>query len=142
MIPYTNMTRRNFLRALGFLSAFSLPGPARALAKPGESRVPGPLGSKLAKFFINRESATIVGREYLRRAPREADVRLLVDLICSSEKGRRAELAKADMEKLRELLLQQQRQDFEEGRIVNVQGWILSETEARLCAVAALDHKV
>jgi len=30
--------------------------------------------------------------------------------------------------------------DFSEGRIVQIQGWLLSETEARLCAIAALDR--
>jgi len=28
--------------------------------------------------------------------------------------------------------------DFSNGRIVRVQGWLLGETEARLCAIAAL----
>jgi hypothetical protein len=28
--------------------------------------------------------------------------------------------------------------DFEDGRVVNLGGWIVSLTEARLCAVAAL----
>ena len=63
---------------------------------------------------------------------------LWVSKCCSSRKDRRAELAKAERGKLRELLLAQQRQDFEHGRIVKVQGWILSETEARLCTLAAL----
>jgi hypothetical protein len=36
-----------------------------------------------------------------------------------------------------ELDLQQQR-DFEHGRTVDVAGWQLSETEARLCALTTL----
>jgi hypothetical protein len=133
-----NITRRGFLRVLTFLSSFGLARPARALAELGESRAPNSLASKLAGFFSRKESAVLVGREYLRCAPREADVRLLVDLICSFQEERRAELASADMAKLRELLLLRQRQDFGEGRTVHVHGWILSETEARLCALADL----
>jgi len=133
-----NITRRGFLRVLTFLSAFGLARPARALAKLGEARAPNSLVSKLAGFFSHKESAALVGREYLRCAPGEADARLLEDLICSFQDKRRAELADADTAKLRELLLLRQRQDFEEGRIVHVHGWILSETEARLCALADL----
>ena len=80
----------------------------------------------------------MVGREYLRSVPEEEDARLLVDLICSGQAVGRADLVGADLKELREWLRHQQRQEFEHGRIVKVQGWILSETEARLCALAAL----
>jgi hypothetical protein len=36
------------------------------------------------------------------------------------------------------MLLHRHSQDFEHGRFVKVQGWILSVTEARLCALVAL----
>lgn len=139
MIMYGNMTRRSVLRILVCLSALGLTSPARALAKLGGSSTPDPLVLKLAQFFVHKGSASVVGREYLRSVPEEADARLLVDLICSGQIERRAELAKADRGELRELLLLQQRHDFEHGRIVNVQGWILSETEVRLCALTALN---
>jgi len=132
------ITRRSFLGVLSVLGAFGLTSPVRALAKLGESNAPDSLALKLAGVFPHKESAARVGREYLRCVPREADVHLLVDLICSFQEKRIAELSTADMAKLRELLLLQQRRDFEEGRIVHVHGWILSETEARLCALADL----
>jgi hypothetical protein len=132
------MTRRTFLHILGFLSALGLTRPARALAKLGGSSAPDPLALKLAKFFVHKDSASMVGREYLRSVPEEEDARLLVDLICSGQVGRRETLLGADLKELREWLRGQQRLDFEHGRIVKVQGWILSETEVRLCALAAL----
>lgn len=132
------ITRRIFLRIVLGLSALGLTGPARALAKLGESGAPDPLALKLAKFFIHKDSAAVVGREYLRSVPGEEDARLLVDLICSGQAAGRANLVGADLKELREWLRHQQCQDFEHGRIVKVQGWILSETEARLCALAAL----
>ena len=98
-----------------------------------------PLAEKLTEFFVHRESAKVIGRKYLLHVPKEANVDLLVNLLCSFQQARYAELAQADRGKLRELLLYQQRQDFEHGHIVKVQGWILSETEVRLCALAALD---
>lgn len=138
MNKYVRITRRSFLHTSVWLSAFGLSGAAHALIKLVASSTPDPLALSLASFFIHNESAKIIGLEYLRCAPREADARLLVDLICSCQAEHKLELAKADMEQRRELLLLQQRQDFERGRIVKVQGWILSETEVRLCALAAL----
>ena len=138
MISYKNITRRRFLRILGFLSAFSLTRPSRALDQFATSSEPELLASKLANFFIHKDSASAIGREYLRCAPREANELLLVNLICSSLKKNRNELEKVNVDELRELLVLQQRNDFKNGHIIKVQGWILSETEVRLCALAAL----
>jgi len=66
------------------------------------------------------------------------DAYQLVDLICSRQAGQCANLVEAGAVKLHELMRAQQRQDFEHDRVVKVQGWILSETEVRLCALAAL----
>lgn len=72
-----------------------------------------------------RAAARRVGRAYLRRHPAEADVALL-----------RAALAAdlGDPERLRARV----RGDFEREAVVRVQGWVLSRTEARLCALEAL----
>lgn len=134
----TKITRRCFLRTLGCLSAFALIGSALDLAKFSASMVHDPIASRLTEVFIHKESAKIVGLEYLSCVPNERDVGLLTNLICSFQSEGCEEFAKADMVKRRKMLLDQQRKDFEHGRIVNVQGWILSETEARLCALAAL----
>ena len=96
------------------------------------------LASKLANFYADKQSAKIIGLEYLRSVPSEANAGLLIDLICSFAREQRAEFAQADKQKLRELLLLRQHQDFELERVVNVRGWILSKTECRLCGLAAL----
>lgn len=137
-MTYAKIARRSFLHILVNLGALGIIRPTQALATLGTSGARAPLALDLARFFAHRDSAKRVGLEYLRCVPREADERLLVDLICSSRAERRAELDQANKGKLRELLRLQMRQDFEHGRIVNVQGWILSETEGRLCALAAL----
>ena len=133
-----SITRRIFLRTLVCLSAFGLRRPARALAGLATSSGPDLLAANLARIFVHKNSAAIVGIEYLRCVPGERDVRLLVELICSSRAERRVEFTQADAGKLRELLLLQQRQDFAHGRTVKIQGWVLSKTEARLCALTAL----
>jgi hypothetical protein len=138
MMTAATLTRRHLMRALTSLGAFALLSPGRALASLRIANPYDPLALKLAQVFTHSPSAAIVGLEYLRCVPGEADVDRLVDLICASLPTRRAELAQADMEKLRELLRSQQRQDFDRDHTVKVQGWILSQTEVRLCGLAAL----
>ncbi len=138
MISVTTIPRRLFLRLVVGLSALGLIRPARAWATLVEHTAPEPLASKLANAVIQKDSAAVVGREYLRRVPEEADVHRLVDGICSCYPVGREGLIRAGQQELRARLRDQQRQDFENGHIVKLQGWILSETEVRLCALAAL----
>ncbi len=138
MITRRGMTRRSFLRTLVCLWAIGLPRAARASAASGKGRSPDPLAAKLAGLFTHNDSAILVGREYLRTVPGEADAQLLVQLICGSSSSRRAELVAAGPERCLEVLVLQQREDFERGRTVRLRGWVLAETEVRLCALAAL----
>jgi hypothetical protein len=132
------LTRRGFLRmtcAIVAMLPTRLPELfAVTLASSGRDR----LVSKLDGFFHDKDSARAVGREYLRIAPLEADTLKLTAFICAHRQERYDELNFASMGKVRSILLHQQREDFDKGRTVNVQGWILSETEARLCALTAL----
>jgi hypothetical protein len=81
----------------------------------------------------------MIGQEYLRCVPEENNVDVLVDLICSPGRGEQRELMySGDRKALRAILSSQQRDDFANDRTVKVQGWILSDTEVRLCALAAL----
>ena len=123
-------SRRDFCHVLAGLILFGLGRPA--------STASDPLARRLGRFFADPLSASMVGREYLRSHPSEADASRLIDLICSGSAERRAELAGSDDEALRRLVVLQQRHDFEDGRVVRVRGWILSETECRLCALAAM----
>jgi hypothetical protein len=73
----------------------------------------------------------VIGCAYLAEHPEERDrKRLLRELDL--------DVAGAETSRLREMLVQRQLRDFAFGRVVRVDGWILSETEARLCALAAV----
>ena len=128
------ITRREFLRVLAAASAaiaMWLLGPLATLRRMiGQES----LASRLRRIFRIPGSAAAVGRIYLRNAPQEADERRLVRLICPST--RRWQMA--DAGRLRRLIARQQQQDFRLGRVVQVDGWMLSATEARLCALAAV----
>ena len=135
MTSFASMTRRRFLQFSFFLGAM-VPTRTRDLVVAMDfDRMTDPLSTKLADFFYDKESAKAVGLEYLRTVPMEGNTGKLTQLICSSH---HEELARAGRTKLKGILLRQQREDFKAGRIVCVQGWILSETEARLCALTAL----
>jgi hypothetical protein len=138
MTKFAIPTRRSFLRMLFFLGATVFLRRADAFGTTATSHAEDWLSSKLANFFHNKESARAIGLAYLRTVPEEANARQLTHFICSSWEQRYDEMVHADAAKIKTILLRQQREDFEKGRIVDLQGWILSETEARLCALAAL----
>jgi hypothetical protein len=111
----------------------SSPGVALATLnrRKQDQSIPG-----LAKLLRHEESACVIGREYLRNAPQEKDREILFNLI-SSGLGQES-VSMSDDEALRKRLRLQIRRDFAAERVVRVHGWILSITEARLCALAAL----
>ncbi|HBY96447.1 MAG TPA: hypothetical protein DEP84_21305 [Chloroflexi bacterium] len=96
------------------------------------------LSASVAGLLKYKESARIVGRTYLQNVPQEADAQTLVNLLSLGPVHNNSESRNATTNTLRELLQLRMRQDFEEGQIVKLQGWILSVTEARLCALVAL----
>lgn len=80
-------------------------------------------------------SRAVVGRAYLEVYPDEASVARLVELIGVPAD----ELASAtDGTAALPWFRQRIAEDFRTGRTVLVRGWVLSRTEARVCALASL----
>lgn len=140
MSHVVNPVRRRLLAALVSLGAMVIPGmrPTAAASLPTLASPTDPLAVRLAGVFSDRESAISVGREYLRAAPQEAHLDLLIAELCSRQPQGRSAFMAVDHATLRGMLNRQQREDFALGRTVNVKGWILSETEARLCGLTVL----
>lgn len=103
-------------------------GPARAGASCGAD-----LASRLASLIPHADSAARIGGRYLASAPAEADAGLLVSSILGGEEHE----AVGDAV-LRRVISDSRQRDFVDGNTVSVDGWILSRTEARLCALVAL----
>jgi len=83
----------------------------------------------VAALFTSRHSAAAVGRAYLRqRQDRPSARQVLEELHLDAKSSGQC------ITPLRERL----RADFESGRVVSIEGWVLSDTEAKLCALAAL----
>jgi hypothetical protein len=106
-------------RGAAVASALLLPRGASALTVRSER---DRAADALVATFTNRTSAAIVGRSYLDLRPAEADIGTLLRLI------------DADPETVRDKV----HDDFVSGRVVALDGLVLSETELRLCALAAL----
>ncbi len=70
-----------------------------------------------------------VGRSWLNKHPEEWDRAALTQHILGD---------KVPDEQLGEGLMAQITADYAQGRTASVQGWVISETAARLCALAAL----
>ena len=98
---------------------------ARLLAPHGRAALPG-----------DWRRAAQVGRAYLRLVPEEGDLERLVTLIAEQvpDFATRA----PDAAELRRGVARSVQEDFANGRVTRVQGWVLSRTEARLAALAAL----
>jgi hypothetical protein len=83
----------------------------------------------LATLFRHPESARRIGEHLLARGAAPLD--MAAPLRFDSTAG-------GDREARRSALRQQAMQDYAAGNVVLVDGWVLSRTEAQLCALVAL----
>ena len=106
---------------------------ARAACSAAEART-----APLVQVLRQAGSAARIGRAFLGRYPAAADVVWLTDVLSEALRRRGCNLDQASSEALRQALGQQVRDDFAAARVARVDGWVLSVTEARLCALVAL----
>ena len=131
-------TRRTFLlRTLAFIGTGISLRSSRVFAARPRFAIHGSAARLIACVDAKR-SAEIIGVEYLRAFPAEGNAEQLANLIFSSFGIGYQDLVWADRQEIKSLLGDQQRQDFAADRVVDVGGWILSRTEARLYALTAL----
>jgi hypothetical protein len=121
------LTRRD---ALGLLTA------SLATVPCGASAARRPHG-RLSGIYRSRDSAAAVGRRYLALHPEEASAAELEARVLQDPSIRVALDSSSDS-RLRRVLAEKVRLDFLRRDVVLVDGWLLSITEARLCALHAL----
>ena len=131
------MKRRQFVIALGAWVAFCTARPHRAWAWLRSSPHPD-AAERLLSALGRPASAAVVGRRYLAGHPQEADRQWLAGELDADLRRQGCDSRQADAARLRAGLARQVRTDFARSRVVRVDGWVLSVTEARLCALAAL----
>jgi hypothetical protein len=90
---------------------------------------------RLVGLLNHEESARAVGRAYLRVVPTEASPVVLTARLVEGLPGGLRTLSTVHDSRLRELVSRGIVEDFRDLRIVELQGWVLARTEARLCAL-------
>jgi hypothetical protein len=93
---------------------------------------------RLAELLQGVEGARSVGLEYLRQVPAEASPAVLTARVAERLPGGLPAIDAASPRRLRELLSSAVAEDFRDLRTLELQGWVLARTEARLCALAVL----
>ena len=134
----SDMNRRrflNFLLSLSSLSIFSV-GYASAEQKSNQQAIL--LANRLLGGLKYKNSARKIGYEYLKVMPYEANINILLNHLCETSGEQEHTLKNASAEVIKTILRKKSGDDFRSEQVVSVRGWVLSKTEARLCALAVL----
>jgi hypothetical protein len=91
-------------------------------------------------LFCDAETIRGIGRSYISQVPGENKKEVLEELLMSKEGYSPDDIAGGG-NSVSELIAWKTERDFKEGKIVIENGWVLSETEARQCALFSLDEK-
>lgn len=124
---------QHFSRRQALMLLASIGGlPFASVSRPA---VAEELPSSLTRFSASVElkAAARLGEDYLASRPNEADVARLLQALFNRSVSERDDTAD-----LPEFLSGKVRQDFAAGRVVDLNDWQVSETEARIFAAIAL----
>jgi hypothetical protein len=120
------MKRRDFI---GLAAA----GTAGLLLPATASFLPTPANPRLLDILHDEEVVRDIGCRYRELAPDEDDARVLAGAILAQRPGTVSTALSARLD-------EQVKSDFAAGQTVKVNGWILSVTEARQCALYSLQQ--
>jgi len=129
----TAIPRRDFLcQALAACgSALVAPGPAHGQATASDRAV----RSSVEYFGDRADAVRAIGEAYLRQLGRDPNR----ESILAAARGALESINRArDERSAIQMLVRAVREDFERGRAVQLEGWILSRTEAEICALTLL----
>ena len=131
-------TRRDFLFRFTTL-LFSITGLAGTICNtaicPLDSTVKQVVSKLVKAAFIEPSSVVKLGSVYLHKYPHERNLNTLVNAIISENTELEYVINNDKPFNIKEALKHQIKKEFEYGRVVNIDGWILSQTEARLSAL-------
>ena len=131
-------TRRDFLfRSTAILfSVTGLIGTIYNAAIQSDDTTMKQVVAKLVKAaFIDPSSGVKLGSAYLHMCPHECKLNTLVKAIISENTELEHIIYINKLANIQEVLKHQIKKEFENGKVVNIDGWVISRTEARLSAL-------
>ena len=125
------MQRRQFIRftILGIISVAT-----NALVFIKKDALDDQLRNLISDFFENSDHAIAVGYQYIAANTRERDTTALIRALVKDK----VLTDNLDISTLQVRVNDQTKIDFQKENIIVLQGWILSRTECRICALRAL----
>jgi hypothetical protein len=125
------MERRSFVKLSAFTAlALTLPFAESCSSGSIEMAVAQPL---LFSHLVDVKAIKETGLAYRKIHTAEDDKRKLFQLLLSD-----SDRAKLSKDEIQTLLDKQVTNDFKTGNIVMVKGWVMSQTEARQCALFSI----
>lgn len=124
---------------LGVVAMYSTATPAVAVPTRRTRTDANPIDDDLARLFADPGAAEAIGRAYLldqiAPCPTLRSLRAQVRLALQLEEP---DQGRPDRTTLRARLRARIRQDFADGNVTMIDGWMLSRIEAQTCAIAYL----
>lgn len=125
------MERRNFLiLATGGIAALAIPSLYYMFGPPAKERALA--DAELLSYIMDAPIIAGIGKKYQEQFPDHNTEQKLIELLSESIAD--------DSNDLSEELNRKISEDYKNGKIIMLDGWLLSETEARQCALFSLTH--
>ena len=126
------MKRRDFIRLSAYSTALlGVPFIAGCHYKPSNAAI---LQPTFLVHIMDKKSLLETGQQYLKKVPDEAGTDKLEKMLMDNS----ALTASADAETVHAYFSKKTADDFAKKQMVVVDGWVLSVTEARQCALFSL----
>jgi hypothetical protein len=91
-------------------------------------------------YILDKDGISQVGKAYKIKKPEESNAKLLKKILMGEFENESKKKLSHDATLIIDYLLDKINEDFKLNRIIELNGWILSETEARQCALFSTIH--
>lgn len=116
--------------ATGVIAALAIPSWYYLYGPPAKERILA--DAELVSYIMDAQTMAGIGKNYQQQFPEMSTKKQIIEFLSES--------ITADSKDLREELNRKISEDFKNNRLIMLDGWILSVTEARQCALFSLTH--
>lgn len=133
----SGLSRKDFFRYILVAAGVSAVGGGSYIILKRETlNEPLTVESVRDQFSDLEGSFQVIGRKYIEQySPSLSESNLLREI---NDKLSTGHINRNFLSDLSDLVRQQILRDFEESNVVNLEGWIISETEAQICALLSM----